>query len=140
MNRRFLVYETNEDDRTPPLSGADHGRKLRWKQVCFLDIVAMCAPACRVKSAPKSREQLVEESEQKLRAISELMSCPAFVNFYLPMLRARGEEHDQAALKTAGLALEEREVRRRIGREYDEIVVAHEKAAALARGTIAANR
>lgn len=94
----------------------------------------------QMKQAPKSKEQLREEADATLRSVGELMSCPAFTGFYLAMLRAKRNEHDEAVLRNAGLLPEEREIRRRIGREYDEILLVHEKAAAQARRTAAVNQ
>jgi len=52
------------------------------------------------------------------------------------LLRQRGAGHDDAALRAAGLSLDEREVRRRMGREYEELIGALDVQLALAKRTI----
>ena len=91
-----------------------------------------------MKNQPKSKDQLIEEADAKSRAIGQLMECEGFKGYYLDALRKRQADFDGAVLRDNSLSHEEREIRRRIGREYDILLVLHEQQLALARTTVRA--
>jgi hypothetical protein len=88
-----------------------------------------------MKNQPKSKDQLIEEADAKIRAIGQLMECEGFKGFYLEQLMKRQADFDGAVLRDTSLSAEEREIRRRIGREYDILLVLHEQQLAMARKT-----
>lgn len=90
-----------------------------------------------MKSEPKTPQEIVANAEETLRAIQKLKECEEFTGFYTRFLEARRDGHDREALHTANLTLEEREVRRRIGREYDDLLGSLDTAAAMAKKAIA---
>lgn len=91
-----------------------------------------------MKADPKTPDEILANAQETLRAIDQLKQCPEFVGFYQSFLRARRDAFDRAALHTAGLTLEQREIQRLLGREYDELIdKALDNAASMARKAIA---
>ncbi len=93
-----------------------------------------------MKKEKKSTEEVVGEAEEALRAIEKLKACPEFTGYFMALLARRRDRHDGAALREANMEIQEREVRRRIGREYDDLLNALDVEAAMARKAIESSR
>ena len=80
----------------------------------------------------KTRDEVIADAEEALRCIGKLEDMPEFKGFYLGLIRRRRDAYDRDVLRGEFDHIE-REIRRRLGRELDEVLKLHEQEAAMAK-------
>ena len=88
----------------------------------------------------KTRDEIIADADETLRAVGKLMECAEFKGFFLDLVRRRRDVHDHGVLRDESLSAQDREIKRRLARELDEVLKLHEVEAALARRELEQNR